>query len=118
FVQLQGLHGVRPRFGEDLSGVGHAEKPEIKVRAGEVSGSLSVSGVQVNCLDEEPDALLQVQRSHLTSKIVSLQTSLVSLRVHLAGPLGARMFRVYQLVNLGGDALRYLGLQPQDVTQV
>src|SRR6266850_1102898 len=96
----------------------HPENSAKKIGTRELSVSLGVIGVEVNRLVVESNALLQVRRSVFISKKIALEARFIGLRVDLARRSGEHTFRIHQLMNLTGDALCYLGLQLQDVTQV
>src|SRR4029077_11957777 len=95
FVQLQSLRGIRSRFGEHFAGGTYPEKSEIKISAREVSVSSGITKVELNCTREESDTPLQVLRSHFVPEEVSLQASLVGLRMYLARIPQVSMFRVH-----------------------
>src|SRR5438552_14278379 len=110
FVQCQSFHGAGLRRWEQLTGRPHAEKPQIELSLREVRVSLGVARVKINRLGEMGGALRQIRRRHLVPEEDSFETSFISLRMDLPRRNRGMLSRVYQLMNLTGNVLSYLGL--------
>src|ERR1017187_1990550 len=118
FIQFQRLERAGFGFEEEIAAGAQTEQPLIKICLRKVRVSLSVSGVDSNCLSIKVGAPRQVHWGKFLVQIICLEGKLISLRIDLDRPTRKLEFWINQLLNLAGYLLRYLGLELQDVTQL
>src|SRR5271154_1366516 len=83
FIQFQRLERAGLGFGEEIAAGAESEQPLIKIYLREVCMSLSVSGVDSNCLSIKVSAARQVHWGKFLVEIICLEGKLISLRIDL-----------------------------------
>src|SRR5271156_1188366 len=105
FVQLQRLERAAFGLGEKIAAGAQPEQTLIKICLRKVRVSLSVRGVDSNCLSIKVGAPRQVHWGKFFVEIICLEGKLVSLRINLDRPARQQQFWINQLLNLAGYLL-------------
>src|ERR1035437_6683594 len=105
FIQFQRLERAGFGFEEEIAAGAQTEQPLINIRLRKVRVSLSVIGVDSNCLSIKVGAPRQVHRGKFLVQIICPEGKLVSLRIDLHRPTWKQQFWINQFLNLAPERI-------------